>query len=186
MKDWTMALGLMVTASSGCAQIVLDPMVDQETQVAGSYALVMRVSEWQARDPESAAENVLLPEDPDAVAFFFSNYPQECEDPIIHPPNSCSSTIGVWQHIIAIPPELNRPGVINLTDPRAITALSWWENPCFTSELDDLGRFSGTLEIVGGDATSVSVKLSSTPQHVFWEHVDGDYTATNCSEAPLP
>lgn len=48
----------------------------------------------------------------------------------------------------------------------------------------DWGKWEKTLEIVGSDASSVSVKLDWGEPPYDGGEIDGDYTATYCGDAP--
>jgi hypothetical protein len=83
------------------------------------------------------------------------------------------------QFVIGIPPELARPGPIDLTDPRLV--LSWTVQPPQCGG-NGGGLYGGMLEITSSDATSVSVTLTGAQEPLF----DGQYVATRCGTQPPP
>ncbi len=87
---------------------------------------------------------------------------------------------GTWKVGIGIPPELLKPGVIELDDPRLISH--------FSSGGEDRGGgdcsagagsfFQGTIEIVRVDAEVMEIRLANTWMFDF--DVNGSYLAAFC------
>ncbi|WP_437596802.1 hypothetical protein WMF28_29955 [Sorangium sp. So ce590] len=111
--------------------------------------------------------------DPYDLFIVFGAPVSSCADP--------SNAIGCdnWQLIITIPPALQVPGIIDLSE------LELWSGYVMSSRdrggncLWSEGSFaSGTMEIVSIDAAEVVVRLSGTDTHDF--DANGEYTAARC------
>jgi hypothetical protein len=87
------------------------------------------------------------------------------------------------QMILMIPPALDRPGLIDLTDTRIGAYESVWESTCGGGSGNTPG-FRGTLEIVSSEATTLSVKLQVGVHQAGWPLLDGDYTVLRCGAPP--
>ncbi|MDC3961730.1 hypothetical protein [Polyangium jinanense] len=198
MKHCMAALGTLAMMSSGCEAIVLGPVEARHSEtVVGPNppdphpnAIAMRVAELTLL-PDTP-HGVFEPQyqeipDPDALVLFFSDSLQECSQPVIESGTPVPACIDpFWQLFLVIPPELNRPGVIDLQDRRIFSYLGVSLPSCGGATESYGHGFVGTLEIVESDATSVSVKLNTGTLPPPYPDVDGDYTATFCSTAPPP
>ncbi len=201
MKRWLTALGALAMTNIGCTNIVLDP-VDPGTTDAGATptALAIRAGEWVPPAPDFSPlwlNPLHGPLDPDALILFFDNRALEtCAAPVDPAPTSmppCDPPVVFDQILLAIPPELDRPGLIDLSDLRILATENEW-SPCIGGTGEGNRGFRGTLEIVSSDATSVSVKLrvaqpGSGPKGGLvsvggWVDLSGDYTALRCGSAP--
>lgn len=131
---------------------------------------------------------------PDSLVLFFSESLQECSQPVRHPSTESADlgadTHDFWQLIFIIPPELNRPGLIDLRDQRIPIDEFVWKPP--VDSLISSGHGSRglpwkrkqTLEIVSSDESSVSVKLDWGDPFPGWGQTDRDYTATFAAPRP--
>lgn len=202
MKRWIMAFGALVAAASGgCAPIVLDPVdlgpqpVEPEPDVPN--ALAIRVGDWvfaptsdDPDEPFGALQNMYQYEpDPDKIVLFFSDSVQQCSQPVIAPPfqqEPCESSDLSWQLIVTIPTSLNRPGLIDLRDPRVRVYKMVWKPPCgavLAASFEEPDQKS-TLEIVSSDESAVAVKLSMGSSKHGFPDIDGDYVAARCGTPP--
>jgi hypothetical protein len=124
--------------------------------------------------------------DPDSLVLFFSSDIQECSDPVLA--HRCVGSSPFWQTVVAIPPELARPGLIDLRDHRII---GYSHVSVIDGSLDCGGGegfgpiLSGTLEIISSGPSSLSVKLRDGVKNVGGAVIDGDYTAQLCGVPPL-
>ncbi|XYH95887.1 hypothetical protein ACMHYB_50195 [Sorangium sp. So ce1128] len=207
----------VMLVNGGCAPIVLSPVGEEPEEEPGEEpparsAIAVRFGDLLA-DPfnrevlMNGMQFQYLPH-PDSLALFFSDPGQECSSqPLIgRGPtglDSTPATYAFWQIALFIPPELNRPGLIDLRDHRIATYMAVWE-PSRGGGSSLGGGNSGamggvwekTLEIVSSDANSVSVKLywGTPPWRIEFNgepykpdmDLGGDYTATYCGDPPLP
>ncbi|WP_437284555.1 hypothetical protein [Sorangium sp. So ce406] len=200
MKRWITAVGALAMMSGGCDPIVFGPVEPQPTEEPppSPNALAMRAGDWmlslEGRSTSSLglAENLLYPAPhPDSLVLFFSESVQECSRPLIHWPTPCvRGAHPFWQVILLIPPELNRPGLIDLRDHRIRIYHGVVTPDCgggfgfSPGTWGASGKWEKTLEIVSSDPGSVSVKLDWGEPSLGWGQIDGDYTAAYCSAAP--
>jgi hypothetical protein len=190
MKNWIVALGALAMVGSGCSPVVLEPLEgtqDPIATVSGSTVLAIRggAANWQ--DNFELAPGKGAPwSDPDSLVLFFSSDPQVCSDPVLA--NRCVGAPPFWQTVIAIPPELNHPGLIDLHDPRinGYSVLSAFDDAFACSGGGARGSIlSGTLELIGDGSTSLSVKIEGSGKlFAPTEDLDGDYTCQLCGELP--
>ncbi|WP_437548993.1 hypothetical protein WME97_01820 [Sorangium sp. So ce367] len=211
MKRWMTALAAAVTiVNGGCVPMVLTSAEEEPEEGPPSRsAIAVRFGDLLSdpfnREVLMNGMQLTHPLHPDTLALFFSDSVQGCGLPLIgrgpSPLDSISATDAFWQIALFIPPELNRPGLIDLRDLRITTYLAVW-HPSYGggSALGDgaWGALGGeadkTLEIVSSDASSVSVKLEwrTPPWRIEFNGVPykpdldlgGDYTATYCGAPP--
>ena len=200
MKNWILALAALTVVGSGCSPIVLEPLeshesltpIDDEGAAASSSLLAIRAGDavwtykgsdfldgkpWTFGKPWS---------DPDSLVLFFSSDIQECSDPLLAP--RCTSPAPFWQTVVVIPPELARPGLLELRDPRVIgySRVTFFDGSIDCGGGAGLGPIlSGTLEIISSGPSSLSVKLRDGVKNVDGTVLDGDYTAQLCGVPPL-
>ncbi|WP_437911833.1 hypothetical protein WME73_30380 [Sorangium sp. So ce302] len=116
----------------------------------------------------------------DALVLFFSSAVQQCTQPVIPMEIDVDGTCDtepVWQHILMIPPELNTPGLIDLSSP----GIGFQQFMLMANCGGGGGtgsRYWGTLEIVESDETSLFVKVRGTGNPSF--PIDGDHTVQRC------
>jgi hypothetical protein len=117
--------------------------------------------------------------DPNTLYVQIGNFSQSCGA------NDEPYCVGapVWQVSVGIPPALQVPGVIQLSDPNLISFFS--ENSPNSETPGDCGGgggsfLDGTLEIVSIDAGTIVVILSGTSSGFGDVDVDGEYTAPIC------
>lgn len=200
MKRWLTALGALAMMNGGCAPIVLDPF---GTGSEGAPAVVVSALAIRAGDAPPSLGYAL---DPDALVILLTNgLTRGCAAPVgapwgpthEEPPPSCDGSTEFWRFTVVIPPDLDRPGLIDLASLRIFTHIQTWRDVCVGASGDGWGPglFPGTLEIVSSDATSVSVTLrngtlqggvaimSPTEDLPAFE---GEYTAQRCGAAPPP
>jgi hypothetical protein len=191
------SLAIAALASSACSPVVLSGTndgADPEPSAPGasssdgaqSTVLAMRYADYHAPNETAdqlAPEFSTWPADPDTLLLFISTTAQACDAPVIEAeqPTGGSSVAPYGQLMLAIPPELNHPGLIDLTDYRVM----FYEA---TMDTDGGGQgtgggFRGTLEIVSSDASGVSFTLDEPPSQ-GWRDLSGSYTAAFCGAAP--
>ncbi|MGK4005487.1 hypothetical protein WMF31_22875 [Sorangium sp. So ce1036] len=115
---------------------------------------------------------------PDTLVLIFTNEAHACDEPVI------PMQVGVtcdrahdWYFILKIPPELNEPGLIDLSDARISFRKEIMFPDCGGGGGMGFGH-GGTLEIVSNDETSLLVRLSGVgDQH--WP-IDGEHTVPLC------
>jgi hypothetical protein len=115
------------------------------------------------------------PVDPNTLYIFLSNQPVMCSDPYM-------SDCGEWKVSIAIPPPMQQPGVIQLSDPAVFGSFSITDPPDANGQCFGGGGSSfmdGTLTIMSIDANQVVGKLENTMTG-FGIDVNGDFTAPRC------
>ncbi len=184
-------VGVVVVCSAvlvGCEPIVMDVVEAQDPAVAGGNPTgggpAANALAWKASD---GTPGLVSPEAvPDALVLSFGNVEQACGisspfDPLSGPCVAADQ----WQLLLSIPPELNRPALIDLADPRIPWSYSIRMPNCGGGTGQGTGGYMGTLEIVASDAASVTVKLrdvSPTTPPLF----DGDYVAARCGTVPPP
>ncbi|WP_437813984.1 hypothetical protein [Sorangium sp. So ce1078] len=118
--------------------------------------------------------------DPDSLVLFFSSVVQECARPFVA--IRCDNA-PIWRFILIVPPELDAPGLIDLSDPRIGFDESFAYPDCSGGGASGTG-FQGTLEIVSSDETSLFVKLRGASDETL--SLDGDYTVERCGAAAAP
>jgi len=165
---------------------VLEPL--KGTQAAetpsGSTVLAFRGGDvnWQDNCPLSVPNELWT--DPDTLVLFFSSDAQECSNPVLA--GRCVGATPFWQTIIAIPPELDRNGPIDLHDLR-INAYSMPRDMDGTLDCGGGGRFgpilNGTLTLTGAGSPSLSVKLDGVTR-LGSQIPDGMYTPRVCGVLP--
>ncbi|KYF71121.1 hypothetical protein [Sorangium cellulosum] len=185
MKSFLMAIGVMAIVSTGCEEIVFIPVLggehpsdpdsppppDDDPPVPS--AIAMRAGDLP---PDF---NFRKGEDPDTFILVFNSDVQECPPTVIEP--TCDNA-PIWQLILALPPELDTPGLIDLSDDRIRfqEALSENANGCGLFGGEGFGGYRGTLEIISTDETSLFVKLRDTGME---GRASGDYTVQRCGAA---
>jgi hypothetical protein len=194
MKRWMMVLGAMAVMNSGCEEIVFNPI--QNGGWDGPPAPVVLDDDDDADDGASAVHAIALRgsdvvpgslyftsspppwETPDALVLYFSNAVEQCAQPVIdlEPGVDCDKA-GTWQFILMIPPELNEPGLIDLSAMHIPFSKTVLFSPCGGAGGSGPGH-QGTLEIVSSDETSLFVKVRGAGDE-NWP-VDGDYTVQRC------
>lgn len=111
--------------------------------------------------------------DPNTLYVFIHDDAASCSDPFAAMP--CGSH---WSVTVAIPPHLQQPGVISLSDPSLISTFSATGpgsgDDCYFGG----GSYDGDLEIVSINNTEVVVRLANTDKFEF--DADGEYTAPRC------
>jgi hypothetical protein len=199
MKNWILALGAL-SVVSGCSPIVLEPLkgtqsaetpvVPGPTPTDGHTILAIRGGDvlWNEKDDFGLAHDVFW-SDPDSLVLFFSSDFQQCNDPVLA--RRCLGAAPFWQAIVAIPPELARPGLIDLQDPRirGYTSLSAMDGTPACGGGGGLGPLStGTLEILESGPAGLALKLSGGAPGFGNVMLDGEYTAQICGTlaAALP
>jgi hypothetical protein len=202
-----MTLGVVALAGSGCRAIVLDGLSDAgAAQDQNHTALAMRYADVPSNSlpysflPNNGPPNDGPPTDPNSLVLFFVNPGQQCAHPGIG--SNCSQGgMGVCaagpsqQFVLLIPPELDKPGLINLDDSRigyeVDVATPGWGGGGGGGR----GDASGTLNIVSSDETSLSVVLSGTGPAMYTSGgsqpaptdvatFDGTYTVCRCDSPP--
>jgi hypothetical protein len=119
--------------------------------------------------------------DPGTLYVKIGNFGQTCTG---DGPPFCSTGALSWQVSVGIPPALQVPGVIQLSDPTLLSYSS--ENGPNSGTPGDCfgggGSFiEGTLEIVSIDAGTIVVILAGTSQGGLGDFdADGEYTAPIC------
>jgi hypothetical protein len=126
--------------------------------------------------------------DPDALVLLFASKAQQCAAPwfngTLQPP-PCTAP-GWWQAALLVPPDLDRPGPVDLSDPW----IAWAATEVFANcqgggQEVSQGRVGGTLDILSSDPGSLSVELSGGVNAVtFATVIDGAYTVQRCDAAP--
>ncbi|XYH98719.1 hypothetical protein ACMHYB_02850 [Sorangium sp. So ce1128] len=186
MKRFLVAIGLMAIVSTGCEEIVFVPVLDgehpsnpdstpppEDDDPPVPSAVAMRAGDLP---PDFEFR---LWEDPDTLILVFNSDVQECPPTVIEA--TCDNA-PIWQLMLTLPPELDAPGLIDLSDDRIRfrETLSENANGCsFGGGAGTLG-YRGTLEIVSTDETSLFVKLREAGMR---DQVNGDYAVQRCSAA---
>jgi len=188
MKSWMMVLGALAVVGSGCSPIELDPLEKTEDPgapiVLGTNVIAIRGGDVNWNDNFAMApQSGKFWSSPDARVLFFSGDAQECSDPVLA--GRCSGA-PFWQTILAIPPELDLPGVIDLQDPRVLlysvmTVADGSPNCGGGGMVVPLSSvpLAGTLEIISDGPTSLTVKVRNVAS-INGVALDGDYTAEIC------
>ncbi|WP_437756397.1 hypothetical protein [Sorangium sp. So ce1389] len=189
MKRFLMAIGAMAIASTGCEEIVFEPVFgetspstpvtppspsDPEEDPPTPGALALRAGD---APPDSDYRTL---EDPDTLILFFDSDVQECFPTAI---KATCENAPMWQLILIIPSELAVPGLIDLSDRRIFFSESLSEATPSCAFGGGRGTGTrGTLEIVTSDETSLFVKLRGAGM----KGQDGDYTVQRCGAASGP
>ncbi|WP_438026680.1 hypothetical protein [Sorangium sp. So ce233] len=190
MKPMILALGVIAIASTGCDEIVFEPVFDgtfpsnpvtppspsepeeEDDDPPTPSALAMRAGD---APPDSDYRMI---EDPDTLLLFFNSDVQECPPTVI---KATCENAPIWQLILTIPSELAVPGLIDLAEQRIFSneSLSEATPSCVLGSRGGIG-FGGTLEIVSTDETSLFVKLRGAGMR---GQASGDYTVQRCGAA---
>jgi hypothetical protein len=115
--------------------------------------------------------------DPGTLYVEIGNFSQSCAD---GDPAPVCAGFTYWQVSVGIPPALQAPGVIQLSDPslNSFFSVSGSDGDACTG---GGGSFTqGTLEITSIDASTIVVTLSGTSAVGSDFDADGDYTAPIC------
>ncbi|WP_437307310.1 hypothetical protein [Sorangium sp. So ce388] len=134
MKRFLMAIGAMAIASTGCEEIVFEPVFGEtfpstpvtptspsdpesepEEDPPTPRALAMRAGD---APPDSDYRTI---EDPDTLILFFDSDVQECFPTRI---KATCENAPMWQLILTIPSELAVPGLIDVSDQRIFSSES--------------------------------------------------------------
>lgn len=188
MKSFVMAIGVLAIVSAGCEEIVFIPVLD------GEYPSDPDSPPPPDDDPPVPSAIAIragdLPpdfnfstfEDPDTLLLVFNSDVQECPPTVIEA--TCDNA-PIWQLILALPPELDMPGLIDLSDDRIhfYETLSEDANGCAFGGGRGFFGYRGTLEIVSTDETSLFVKLRGAGMK---DQVNGDYTVERCGAVTGP
>lgn len=202
MKNWILALGALSLMGSACNPIVLDPLTDaprEDTpvvpQMNGGHGahpvLAMRGGDVNWQENYISSPKVGPPwSDPDSLVLFFGSEAQECSNPVLA--ENCSSDHQTfWQLVLGIPPELARPGLIDLTDQRISayrTMSNYYGAPeCLASGEEGPSEW-GTLELISDGTTALKAKLLGVPMGgvvvngvlLGGGNLDGEYIGQIC------
>lgn len=112
--------------------------------------------------------------DPNTLYVFTGDFAIQCDAPFN---SACPS----WHVTIGIPPALQVPGVLQLSDPALIAGFSVSQSPDPNGECMSGGGGSfldGTIEIVSITSANVVFKLAGTNTSEF--DANGDHTAIRC------
>jgi hypothetical protein len=172
---WTCGAALL-----GCDPVIVDVTPDHQLQSGPSVAATGGGS-----TPSNALawmnSDALVPasDDPDALVLSLASFEQsQCGFVLPSNPDAC---VDEAQLVLTIPPELNRPALISLDDPRIL-----FSSTRHFAECGGGGGFGmsygGTLEIVSSDASAVTVKLLGARDPAF----DGEHVAARCGTEPPP
>ncbi|WP_044965961.1 hypothetical protein [Sorangium sp. So ce145] len=193
-----MVLGAMAAMNSGCGEIVFNPIqngswestpeaiapIDEAPDEADDGASPPHVIALRGSDVDFGSLHfspTLNPHpwaDPDALVLFFSSAVQQCSQPVLAMEVGATCDLApAWQHILMIPPELNGPGVIDLSVLRVGFQQFMLMDNC-SGGGGTGNRYWGTLEIVESDETSLFVKVRGTDNANF--PIDGDHTVQRC------
>ncbi|WP_438038081.1 hypothetical protein [Sorangium sp. So ce128] len=197
-----MVLGAMAVMNSGCEEIVFNPIQnggwgsppapmvpddgdevdDDDVDDVDDGASAVQVIALRGSDvvPGSLYFTGSPPpwETPDALVLYFSNAVEQCAQPVfdLEAGVDCDKA-GTWQFILLIPPELNEPGLIDLSAMHIPFSKTVFFSGCGGASGSGPGH-EGTLEIVSSDETSLFVKVRGAGDE-NWP-VDGDHTVQRC------
>lgn len=188
MKSWILTVGAMAMAGSACNRVVLEPLKGTQAVAAetpsGSTVLAIRGSDvdWQGLTFPGA--NGWTWTDPDTLVLFFSSDAQVCGEDALAP--RCVGATPFWQMIIAIPPQLDRDGPIDLNDDH-ISTLFEATDMDGTLDCGGVGTYGpvllGTLTLTGAGTAAVSAQLDGVT--AVTRHIpDGVYTPQICGALP--
>ncbi|WP_437781034.1 hypothetical protein [Sorangium sp. So ce1097] len=193
MKRMILALGVIAIASTGCDEIVFEPVVDWTSPSDPGAPPSPSEPEEDVEPPTPSAIAMRagdLPsdfdfhmwDDPDSLILVFNSDVQECPPTLIEA--TCDNA-PIWQLILTLPPELDTPGLIDLSDSRIRSreTLSFNDNGCGFGGGWSFFGYRGTLEIISTDETSLFVKLRGVLMN---DQVNGDYTVQRCGAATGP
>jgi hypothetical protein len=190
MKRFIMAAAATLLASSGCKPIVFNSIQEGQGSGPGSSqsgpsggGVVGGISALAIRgaDAPVSFDSTM---DPETLVLFFASTPLQCAEPALTFPDPCAGAPASWQFILSIPPELNRPGVVDLADPRIGFSHTIRYDDCGGGSAWGVGGYWGTLTILSVDDDAVSVQLSGTSPTATVSF-DGDYVAERCGPAPI-
>jgi hypothetical protein len=139
------------------------------------------VSETFAWKGSDGAFLALEPVDPDALVLSLTNVDQSCGFVMPEPrlDDACVPE-DQWQLLFAIPPELDRPGLIDLGDPRIQFASVTRVADCLGGGTGVGHAAGGTLEILASDETSVTFELTGAQPGA----PSGLFVAARCGAPP--
>lgn len=193
MKKHMVAVGLWLAgAAFGCESLVLDLRAEgqnadnliaapdeddqgeggdaQSDDDSGPQALV-----WTGSDPQPPELPAI---DPEARVLSVGNVPLSCGTALGSAFDGICASDG-WQLILAVPPELDGPGVIDLADPRVVFYWAVHLASCGGGAGAGNGLW-GTLELVPSGADELWVKIRGI-EVVSGISFEGDYLATRCA-----
>ena len=190
MNQLIMAAAAILLASSGCKPIVFysiqedqgsGPGPSQSGPSGGGVGGGISALAMRGADAPVSFDSTM---DPETLVLFFASTPLQCAEPALTFPDPCAGAPASWQFILSIPPELNRPGVVDLADPRIGFSYTIRFADCGGGSGWSVGGHWGTLTILSVDDDSVSVQLSGTAASATVTF-DGDYVAERCGPAPV-
>ncbi|WP_437876819.1 hypothetical protein [Sorangium sp. So ce513] len=183
---------MIAIASTGCDEIVFEPVFDWSSPSDPVTPPSPSEPEEDVEPPTPSAIAMRagdLPpdfefhmwDDPDSLILIFNSDVHECPPTLVEA--TCDNA-PTWQLILAIPPDLAVPGIIDLSDRRIFFSESLSEATpgCAFGGGGGTG-YKGTLEIVTSDETSLFVKLRGAGMK---NQVNGDYTVERCAAATGP
>ncbi|WP_437765976.1 hypothetical protein WMF27_27005 [Sorangium sp. So ce281] len=197
-----MVFGAMAVMNSGCEEIVFNPIQnggwdgppapivpdddeevddddvdDADDGASGVHVIALRGSDVVPGSIPFTSSPAAW-ETPDALVLYFSNAVDQCAQPVIalDLDVDCDKA-GTWQFILTIPPELNKPGLIDLSAMHIPFSKTVILPGCGGGSGVGPGHW-GTLEIVSSDETSLFVKVRGAGDE-NWP-VDGDHTVQRC------
>ncbi|WP_437293393.1 hypothetical protein [Sorangium sp. So ce426] len=188
MKRWLMVLGAMAVMNSGCDEFIFNPIQNGGWESPpgpvvpddGDEEEDDDVDDDDVDDVDDGASGIhaIAQETPEGLVLYFSNAVEQCAQPVIDLKVGVNcDKAGIWQFILTIPPELNKPGLIDLHAMQIFFSKSVIFSNCGGGSGGGIGHW-GTLEIVSSDETSLFVKVRGAgDQH--WP-VDGDHTVQRC------
>jgi hypothetical protein len=178
------------TALLGCEPLIVDLTPDQQpVQIPSASSATgggdgdgdgdgTTAFAWKGED---GAFPGLDPIDPDALVLSLANVDQSCgflmPDPLTDGP--CTPEME-WQLLLAIPPAVNRPGLIDLGDPRVQFASATRFADCVGGATGTGHGTAGTLELLASDETSVTFELHGAEPGP----TSGVFVAARCGAPP--
>jgi hypothetical protein len=167
---------------SDSGQAAEQPPSDEPSPPEAQPPLDPETFAWKGSD---GAFPGLDPIDPDALVLALANVDQSCgflmPDPLLGG-GPCAPE-DQWQLLLAIPPAVNRPGLIDLGDPRVQFASAARFADCSGGATGTGHGTAGTLEILASDETSVTFQLEAGfPE----ETLSGVFVAARCGAPPPP
>lgn len=222
MKRWIVATWTLVLASGGCGRLVFEPVGSgpeseppEEAAPSARNAVAMRYGDWQALPLPGDGlgyphpPGFVEPSPADSLVLFFSDRPQPCTQPMrtIEDGND-ADPLPFWQLMLVIPPELHRPGLIDLRDSRINVSAQQdlhscveptWLTECGSTDAGGCCGGSGgvtgpgawgddawdsTLTILDSDGAAVDLVWAG-PLADWGADFGGHYTVTQCG-APAP
>jgi hypothetical protein len=207
MKSWILTVGALAMVGGACNAVTLEPLEGAPSAedpvapgapsaVQGAHpVLAMRAGDVNWEEMKIPSTLLVRPwSDPDTLVLFFSSDAQECSTPVLAA--RCNDEGRFWQFVIGIPPELARPGLIDLAQPRInqymLTANNSDAPSCMVSGRAGPGQW-GTVELIGDGSTTLSVKLRDVPVEMGATvdgvnmgpyDFNGDYAGEICGALP--